>query len=93
MASLKIPKRYIIWGQKMPKYVILRPLVTSKRPLEYQVPKNSKKVQFPAPEKAKIQAFKAHFYSKKALGAKKLQKGTLSGTRKCQNVFSEISGA
>ena len=53
MAYLKTPKRYIIWGQKMPKCVSLRPLLTPKRPLKYQVPKNSKKVQFMIPEKNK----------------------------------------
>ena len=52
-ASLKTPKRFIICGQKMPKCVSLRPLLTPKRPLKYQVPKNSKKVQFPALELAK----------------------------------------
>ena len=86
MAYLKTPKRYIIWGQNMPKCVSLRPLLTPKRLLKYQVPKNSKKVQFPAPEKAKIWAFKAPFYSKKALGAWKLQKGAFSGARKSQYV-------
>ena len=69
MASLKAPKSYIIWGQKMPKCVSLRPLLTPERPLKYQVPKNSKKVQFQAPEKAKILAFEDPFNSKKASDA------------------------
>ena len=50
------------------------------------MPKNSKKVQFLAPEKAKIWAFKAPFNSKKVLGAWKLQKGAFSGARKSQYV-------
>ena len=70
----------------MPKCVSLRPLLTPKRPLKYQVPKNSKKVQFPAPEKSKIWAFKAPFNSKKALGTWILQKGAFSGARKSQYV-------
>ena len=86
MAYLKTPKRYIIWGQKMPKCVSLRPLLTPERPLKYQVPKNSKKVQFQAPEKAKILAFEDPFNSKKASDAWKLQKGAFSGARKSQYV-------
>ena len=78
----KTPKRYIIRGQKMPKCVTLRPLLTPKRPPKYQVPNNSKKVQFQAPEKAKIWTFKATLNSKKALCASKLQNGAISGTRK-----------
>ena len=69
----------------MQKRVSLRPLLPPKRPLKYQVPKNSKKVQFPASEKAKIWVFKAPFNSKKASqisGAKKLQKGAISAPRK-----------
>ena len=85
MASLKTPKIYIIRGQKMPKCVSLWPHLTQKRPLKYQVPKNSKKVQFLAPEKAKIWAFKALFNSNmasKISGASKLQKGEFSSARK-----------
>ena len=69
MASLKAPKSYIIWGQKMPKCVSLRPLLTPKRHFKYKVPKKSKKVQLPGPKKAKIWAYKAPFNSKKASGA------------------------
>ena len=75
----------------MPKCVSLWPHLTQKRPLKYQVPKNSKKVQFLAPEKAKIWAFKAPFNSKKASGAWKLQKGAFSGARKSQNGFPKNS--
>ena len=69
MASLKAPKSYIIWGQKMPKCVSLRPLLTPKRHFKYKVPKKSKKVQLPGQKKAKIWAYKAPFNSKKASGA------------------------
>ena len=55
------------------------------------MPKNSKKVQFLAPEKAKILPFKAPFNSKKALGAWKLQKGAFCGARKSQNGFPKNS--
>ena len=61
MASLKTPKRYIIWGWKMPKCVSLRPLLTPKRPPKYQVPNYSKKMQFLVPENVKICTFKAPF--------------------------------
>ena len=75
----------------MPKCVSLRPHLTQKRPLKYQVPKNSKTVQFPTSEKSKILAFKDPFNSKKALGAWKLQKGAFSGARKSQNGFPKNS--
>ena len=55
------------------------------------MPKISKKVQFPAPEKAKIWALKAPFNSKKASGAWKLQKGAFSGARKSQKGFPKNS--
>ena len=85
MASLKTPKRYIIWGQKMPKCVSLRPLLTPKRPPKYQVPNNSKKVQFLAPENVKICTFKAPFNFKLVSPiscAGKLQKGAFFGAKK-----------
>ena len=85
MALFKTPKRYIIQGQKMPKCVSLRPLSTPKRPHKYQVPINSKKVQFLAPENVKICIFKAPFNFKLVSPiscAGKLQKGVFFGAKK-----------
>ena len=78
----------------MPKCVSLRPLLTPKRPPKYQVPYNSKKVQFLAPENVKICIFKAPFNFKLVSPiscAGKLQKGVFFGAKKSQNSFPKKS--
>ena len=83
---LKKPKRCIFWCQNHPSNVSFRLLLTPKRLLCFLEPQNSKKVQFQAPEKAKILAFEDPFNTKKASDAWKLQKGAFSGARKSQYV-------
>ena len=94
MASLKNPQRYIILGRKMPKCVSLRPLLTPKRPPKYQVPNNSKKVQFLVPENVKICTFKVPLninmvYPISCDG--KLQKGAFFCAKRSQNSFPQKS--
>ena len=76
----------------MPKCVTLRPLLTPKRPPKYQVPYNSKKVQFLAPENVKICIFKAPFNFKLVSPiscAGKLQKGVFFGAKKKVKIASQ----